>query len=121
MIEVEVYRWCDGSCLEDQDFWRLSGIYRSVWLVAEQKDGLKDIVIEPTLSDDLQTGEVKVVATGAKNARVELPGENDLIVTYTRSWSRTGATGMRFPSASGRLKSRTPSYVSTTAAFSSRA
>lgn len=31
-IAVEVYRWSDGSYLEDQDFWRLSGIYRDVYL-----------------------------------------------------------------------------------------
>ena len=37
-IEVEVYRWSDGSYLEGQDFWRLSGIYRDVWLQAEGKD-----------------------------------------------------------------------------------
>ncbi|MEW6745391.1 MAG: sugar-binding domain-containing protein [Planctomycetota bacterium] len=30
-VAVEVYRWCDGSYLEDQDFWRLSGIYRNVY------------------------------------------------------------------------------------------
>ena len=33
-IAVEVYRWCDGSYLEDQDFWRLSGIFREVFLWA---------------------------------------------------------------------------------------
>jgi len=33
-LAVEVYRWCDGSYLEDQDFWRLSGIQRSVFLHA---------------------------------------------------------------------------------------
>lgn len=59
-IEVEVYRWCDGSYLEDQDFWRMSGIYRGVRLVAERPDGLRDIVIEPTVSEDLKTGELSV-------------------------------------------------------------
>ena len=31
-LAVEVYRWCDGSYLEDQDMWRLSGIFREVQL-----------------------------------------------------------------------------------------
>jgi beta-galactosidase len=36
-IAIEVYRWADGSYLEDQDFWRLSGIERSVYVYAEPK------------------------------------------------------------------------------------
>ena len=36
-ISVEVYRWCDGSYLEDQDFFRLSGIERDVYLFASPK------------------------------------------------------------------------------------
>ena len=73
-IEVEVYRWCDGSYLEDQDFWRMSGIYRSVRLVAERKDGLRDIVIESSLSEDLKTGEVKVSVDGGKVFQTGLTG-----------------------------------------------
>ncbi len=34
-LEVEVYKHCDGTYLEDQDFWRLSGIFREVYLVSE--------------------------------------------------------------------------------------
>ena len=32
LLAVENFRWCDGSYLEDQDFWRLSGIFRDVYL-----------------------------------------------------------------------------------------
>ncbi|MGN0854095.1 MAG: glycoside hydrolase family 2 TIM barrel-domain containing protein [Kiritimatiellia bacterium] len=55
LLSVEVYRWCDGSYLEDQDFWRLSGIYRDVWLQAEGQDSPHD----PTtlVSGDLRPGE----------------------------------------------------------------
>ncbi len=41
-IAVEVYRWCDGSYLEDQDFWRMSGIQRSVFLHARPKTYIRD-------------------------------------------------------------------------------
>ena len=34
LIGVEVYRWCTGSWLEDQDFWRFAGIFRDVYLYA---------------------------------------------------------------------------------------
>ncbi len=37
MLAVEVYRYCDGSYLEDQDFWRLSGIFRDVFLWSSRR------------------------------------------------------------------------------------
>ncbi|MBQ6136109.1 MAG: hypothetical protein IJI73_01930 [Kiritimatiellae bacterium] len=56
LLEVEVLKHCDGSFLEDQDFWRLSGIFRDVWLVSERPDAAKDLVVETRLSDDFGTG-----------------------------------------------------------------
>ncbi len=41
-LAVEVYRWSDGSYLEDQDFWRLSGIQRTVFLHARPKTYIRD-------------------------------------------------------------------------------
>lgn len=41
-LAVEVYRWCDGSYLEDQDFWRLSGIERDVYLFSTPKVRIRD-------------------------------------------------------------------------------
>ena len=55
-LEVEVYKHCDGSYLEDQDFWRLSGIFRDVYLVSERKDAPFDLVVETKLSDDMKSG-----------------------------------------------------------------
>ena len=37
LIAVEVYKYCSGSYLEDQDFWRLSGIFRDVTLYATER------------------------------------------------------------------------------------
>ena len=55
-IRVSVRKFCDGSYLEDQDFWRLSGIFRDVWLVAERQDGLRDFTVEA----DASSGRVTV-------------------------------------------------------------
>ncbi len=41
-LSVRVYRWCDGSYLEGQDMWRLSGIHRDVYLVAKPKTFVRD-------------------------------------------------------------------------------
>jgi beta-galactosidase len=48
-IAIEVYRWADASYLEDQDFWRLSGIERSVYVYAEPKSRLRDYTVTALL------------------------------------------------------------------------
>jgi len=55
-VSVEVYRWCDGSYLEDQDFWRLSGITRDVYLFATQKVHIRDVFIKSDLTDNFLDG-----------------------------------------------------------------
>ena len=55
-LEIEVYKHCDGSYLEDQDFWRLSGIFRDAYLVSENKSAPFDLVVETKLSDDMKSG-----------------------------------------------------------------
>ncbi len=59
-LEVEVLKHSDGTFLECQDFWRLSGIFRSVWLVSERHDVAKDLIVSATLSDDYTTGTLVV-------------------------------------------------------------
>ena len=50
-VAVEVYRWSDGSYLEDQDMWRLSGIYRNVTLLAKNKVHISDFAISTDFDD----------------------------------------------------------------------
>lgn len=49
MIAVQVYQWSDGSYLEDQDMWRMSGIFRDVYLYAASSVHLRDIHIHTDL------------------------------------------------------------------------
>ena len=49
VLAVRVYRWSDGSYLEDQDFWRLSGIYRDVYLWSAPQTHLSDFFITTDL------------------------------------------------------------------------
>jgi beta-galactosidase len=51
-VAVEVYRWSDGSYLEDQDMWRLSGIYRNVYLVARPQVYIHDVIVRTDFDDD---------------------------------------------------------------------
>ncbi|MDD4636273.1 MAG: glycoside hydrolase family 2 TIM barrel-domain containing protein [Bacteroidales bacterium] len=61
MIACEVYRWSDGSYLEDQDMFRLSGIYRDVYVYATQPVRVRDFHITDVLSADLNTSNITVV------------------------------------------------------------
>jgi beta-galactosidase len=62
-VAVEVHRWCDGSYLEDQDMWRLSGIYRDVYLVARPKVYLRDFFVRTEFDDDYRDAELQLSAT----------------------------------------------------------
>ena len=68
-IAVEVYRWCDGSYLEDQDFWRLSGIQRSVWLHARPVSYIRDYFVKSTLTDDYTEGALALTVELANNGK----------------------------------------------------
>ncbi len=57
-LAVEVYRWSDGSYLEDQDFWRLSGIYRDVLLYATPKLHVRDFFLTSDLNDSFTAAEL---------------------------------------------------------------
>lgn len=60
MVAVEVYRWCDGSYLEDQDMFRLSGIHRDVYLVAKPQVSLRDVRLASSFDDKLENVELEV-------------------------------------------------------------
>jgi beta-galactosidase len=76
---IQVFRWCDGSYLEDQDFWRLSGIERDVYLYSTSKTHISDIHIiadlDPAYKDGLLNTKVNLVnynpAKESKGLQVE--------------------------------------------------
>lgn len=57
VLACKVFRWTDGSYLEDQDFWRLSGIDRSVYLLSFSREGrIADFFAKTGLTDNYRTG-----------------------------------------------------------------
>lgn len=64
-LSVRVYRWCDGSYLEGQDMWHLSGIHRDVYLYATPKVAVRDhkIITDSQLSADATSGTMTVSLT----------------------------------------------------------
>ena len=58
-ISVQVFRWCDGSWLEDQDFIRLAGIMRDVYIYAVPEVHIQDFQIDATLASNYKDGILK--------------------------------------------------------------
>ncbi|MEE8392199.1 MAG: sugar-binding domain-containing protein [Anaerolineae bacterium] len=75
-LAVRVYRYSDGSYLEDQDFWRLSGIYRDVYLFATPRVHVRDFFVRTELDEDYRdavlTVAVDVHNYGARDAAAHL-------------------------------------------------
>ncbi|MEN6575241.1 MAG: glycoside hydrolase family 2 TIM barrel-domain containing protein [Phycisphaerales bacterium] len=62
VLAVEVYRWCDGSYLEDQDFWRLSGIFRDVYLIDTPRVHVRDLFVQSDLDSEYKDAQVNITA-----------------------------------------------------------
>lgn len=61
LIALEIFRWCDGTYLEDQDFWRLTGLARDIYVYSREKKRMEDIRIEAPAS-----GEARIYAEVTK-------------------------------------------------------
>ncbi|MGP4041417.1 glycoside hydrolase family 2 TIM barrel-domain containing protein [Gracilibacillus sp. D59] len=89
-LAVEVYRWADASWLEDQDFWRMSGIFRDVYLYALPDIHLYDHRVRTTFDQNYENAELEVQAKllnynqksfSASRLEVELLTDNNEVVS----------------------------------------
>ena len=94
-LTVQVYRFSSGSWLEDQDFWRMSGLFRSVELFTKPEVHLEDVFVKQSFADDFSSaavtfdckvsgaGTVSVVFNGQEqSAEVGEPAEYDSGVVF---------------------------------------
>ena len=76
LLAVEVFRWSDGSYLEDQDMWRLSGIQRSVYMFLRPQQMVHDLHAAATLDTAYHTGvldlSVEIRGASSRNSRSAL-------------------------------------------------
>lgn len=79
LLALEVYRWSDGSYLEGQDFWRLAGLERDVYLYATPKVYLHDFFFNGKIQDNFDDGvfelDVAIRNSTSDNAGVEIQAE----------------------------------------------
>jgi beta-galactosidase len=92
ILAVEVYRWSDGSYLEDQDMWRLSGIYRDVFLYAAPAVRMRDVYVHCDLDEEYQNATLFInidiedksgLKTVERRITVSLLDENNEMVHQT--------------------------------------
>ena len=68
-IAVQVFKWCSGSWLEDQDFWRLGGIFRDVYMYSIPKIHINDIFVRTYLKNDYKDADLKIDIGWLKDAQ----------------------------------------------------
>lgn len=72
-LALQIYRYCSGSWLEDQDFWRFSGIFRDVYLYTVPASHIEDLFFHPVLSGDFSSGLLE--------GEIALAGSGDCTIT----------------------------------------
>ncbi len=75
LFAMQIHRWCDGSYLEDQDFFRLSGIARDCYIYARDRKRIADVKITPDLVNGYRDGVLDVtvdVTPGVKTVKLSL-------------------------------------------------
>jgi len=72
LIAFQVFRWCDGSYVEDQDFWRLCGVARDSYLFARPKKHIEDIRVNVDLDAQYVNGTLDVAVTAQGKVVLDL-------------------------------------------------
>ena len=93
LVALQIFRWCDGSYLEDQDLWRLSGISRDVTLEARPKARMTDWHITPTLDETYCHGTLNIdmkFTGGIDVAKISLLDNNNKILGTKQIKPRKG-------------------------------
>ena len=94
LFAMEVHRFCDGSYLEDQDFWRLSGIARAAYIYARDKRHLKDVKFVAELAHEYKDGHLDVnveTTPGVKSVKMVLTdAEGKEVLSATATPDKAG-------------------------------
>ena len=72
LIAFQIFRWCDGTYLEDQDFFRYSGVGRDCYLYARDKKRIEDIRVTPDLDANYQNGSLNIALNQKGSGKVNL-------------------------------------------------
>ncbi|HJF74614.1 MAG TPA: DUF4981 domain-containing protein [Gallibacterium anatis] len=116
-LAVAVYQRSTGSWLEDQDFWRFSGIFRDVYLYTIPKIHLYDLGIKQQISENLQTAEILIKgqfsthSENAKTVQIMLCNQEGTTLTTTEQQLTTTTFSVSLPVANPHLWSAESPYL----------
>lgn len=79
-IAVLVMKWCDGSYLEDQDKFRMSGIFRDVYILKRPKQAISDYHIKTRIDDMLAKVEIEMKFYSPLNVKISIEDRNGAVV-----------------------------------------
>ncbi len=79
-IAVLVVKWCDGSYLEDQDKFRMSGIFRDVYILKRPKQAISDYHIKTRIEDMLAKVEIEMKFYSPLNVKISIEDRNGAVV-----------------------------------------
>ena len=79
-IAVLVMKWCDGSYLEDQDKFRMSGIFRDVYILKRPEQAISDYYIKAKIEDLFATVELDVKFYSSANVKISIEDKNGAVV-----------------------------------------
>ncbi len=110
VVAVEVYKWSDGSYLEDQDMFRLAGIHRDVYLIARPKMHLSDLDLKSGFNEDLTSATLDASAllrndgkTAAAKLRSTLLDEDGKVIGSAESGLQTVSSGKELKTEASRI------------------
>ena len=79
-VAVLVMKWCDGSYLEDQDKFRMSGIFRDVYILKRPKQAISDYHIKTRIEDMLAKVEIEMKFYSPLNVKISIEDKNGAVV-----------------------------------------
>ncbi len=101
LIAFQVFRWCDGSYLEDQDFFRYSGVGRDCYLYTRNKKQITDIRVTPNLDSQYQNGSLSISLSMKGSGHVKLvllDADNNTVASRTLKASGNTTTTINIAS-----------------------
>ncbi|MHC1681867.1 MAG: glycoside hydrolase family 2 TIM barrel-domain containing protein [Clostridiaceae bacterium] len=114
-LAVEVYKRSTGSWLEDQDFWRFSGIFREVYLYSIPKTHVQDIFVQTLLDDEYKNAvlklDLKLVGQLSGSIDLELKDKEGTVVSRSKGTTLSNSMALNLNATDSRLWSSENPYL----------
>lgn len=97
VLTAAVLKWCDGTYLEDQDKFRLSGIFRDVYVLSRPQKRLDNYIVKTVLSDDFSSAELVFTPFGSDVSAELSDGSGKVIASFSAKDGETVSVHVNAP------------------------